>query len=74
MDDVVVAGIDAMPDGLAAREAGDLDVTVFQDAKTQGAASVDVALAMLKGEPHEQRTWIPFQLVTPENMSRFKSQ
>ena len=36
MDKVIVAGVDATQDALAAMKAGDLDVTVFQNAAAQG--------------------------------------
>ena len=36
MKKVVVGGVDATQDALAAMKAGDLDVTVFQDAAGQG--------------------------------------
>ncbi len=69
--EVVVAGIDATQDGLAAMKAGDLDVTVFQDAKGQGAGAVETALKLARGEKVEQKVYIPFQLVTPANMDTF---
>ncbi|GGE16081.1 rhizopine-binding protein [Aureimonas endophytica] len=68
---VVVAGIDATPDGLAAMKAGDLDVTVFQNATAQGAASVDAAVKLAKGETTERNIWVPFELVTPANMDQY---
>ncbi|HMO11155.1 MAG TPA: substrate-binding domain-containing protein, partial [Actinotalea sp.] len=37
LDDVFVGGVDATDDALAAMEAGELEVTVFQDAAGQGA-------------------------------------
>src|SRR5690606_25204748 len=67
MDSVVVAGIDATQDALAAMAAGDLDVTVFQDAAGQGKGSVDAALKLGKGEKVDTKAYIPFQLVTPAN-------
>ncbi len=73
MTTVVVGGVDATQDALAAMEAGDLDVTVFQDAAGQGAGSVNAAVALAKGEPVEQKVYIPFQLVTPANMADFKA-
>ena len=73
MDSVVVAGIDATQDGLAAMAAGELDVTVFQDAAGQGKGSVDVALKLTKGEAVEPKVYIPFQLVTPANIADFQS-
>lgn len=71
MADVVVAGIDATQDALAAMAAGDLDVTVFQDAAGQGQGALDAALKLAKGEAVEQKVYIPFQLVTPDNMQEF---
>ena len=73
MDSVVVAGIDATQDALAAMAAGDLDVTVFQDAAGQGKGSVDAALKLAKGEKVETKVYIPFQLVTPANIKDFQS-
>ena len=72
MEEVIVGGVDATQDALAAMEAGDLDVTVFQDAAGQGRGAVDAALALARGEEVEQKVYIPFQLVTPANMEDFK--
>jgi len=71
MDKVVVAGVDATQDALQAMREGDLDVTVFQDAKAQGAGSVDVAIKLVRGEEVPQKVWVPFKLVTPSNMEEF---
>ena len=72
MKDVVVAGIDATQDALAAMEAGDLDVTVFQDAAGQGKGALDTALSLAKGEQVSREVFIPFQLVTPANVAEFQ--
>ena len=71
MDDVVVGGVDATRDALLAMAAGELDVTVFQDAAGQGVGAVDAALALARGEDVDQKVYVPFQLVTPDNMSKF---
>ena len=71
MEDVIVAGVDATQDALLAMAAGELDVTVFQDAAGQGGGALDAALKLAKGEPVEQKVMVPFQLVTPENMADF---
>lgn len=70
---VVVGGVDATQDAMAAMQAGDLDVTVFQDAAGQGSGSLDAALALVRGEAVEQAVWIPFQLVIPSNVADFLS-
>jgi inositol transport system substrate-binding protein len=71
MKAVVVGGVDATQDALQAMQAGDLDVTVFQDAAGQGKGSLDAALKLAKGEAVEQKVYIPFQLVTPANIGDF---
>jgi inositol transport system substrate-binding protein len=74
MEDVVVGGVDATQDALLAMAAGELDVTVFQDAAGQGVGAVDAALTLARGEDVEQKVYVPFRLVTPENMQEFATQ
>lgn len=71
LDNVIVAGIDATPDALAAMQAGDMKVTVFQDGKKQGEASVDAMDRLLKGESIDSITFTSLELVTKENMAEF---
>lgn len=73
MDSVVIGGIDATQDALAAMAAGDLDVTVFQNAAGQGKGSVDAALKLAKGEAIEKKVYIPFELVTKDNMASYQA-
>ncbi len=68
---MIVGGVDATQDALAAMQAGDLKVTVFQDAAGQGAGALDAALKLAKGEKVEHKVYIPFQLVTPANIDKF---
>lgn len=71
--DVLVAGVDGTPDGLAAVKKGQLTVSVFQDAKGQGEGSIDAAVKLAKKEAlPQQAIVIPFKLITPENVSTFK--
>jgi inositol transport system substrate-binding protein len=37
----------------------------------QGKGALDAALKLAKGEAVEQKTYIPFQLVTPSNIDKF---
>jgi hypothetical protein len=64
----IVGGVDATQDALASMKAGDLKVTVFQDAAAQGKGAVDVALELAAGMPVDTKVYIPFHLVTPTNM------
>ncbi|ALS23665.1 MULTISPECIES: sugar ABC transporter substrate-binding protein [Paenibacillus] len=71
-DDILVVGIDAIPDALKSVEAGQLAATVFQDSHGQGSKAVELAIQAAKGESVEHMNYIPFQLVTKENLSEFK--
>jgi inositol transport system substrate-binding protein len=66
-----VAGIDATPDALASMKAGDLKVTVFQNAAGQGSGAVDAALKLIKKQPVDRFVNVPFELVTPANLSKY---
>ncbi|MFH5774997.1 substrate-binding domain-containing protein [Paracoccus sp. NGMCC 1.201697] len=69
--DIIIAGIDATADGLAAMQSGQMDVTVFQDATGQGEDAVKAAVAATSGGALQPETWIPFQPVTKENMAEY---
>ncbi len=73
MASVVVGGVDATQDALAAMQAGELDVTVFQNAAAQGSGSVDAAAKLAAGEALEKEVWVPFELVTPANINDYLS-
>ncbi|MEK8027607.1 sugar ABC transporter substrate-binding protein [Pseudaquabacterium rugosum] len=68
---VVVAGIDATPDALASMKAGELKVSVFQNAAAQGQGALDAALKLSRRQPVDKFVNVPFELVTPENMARY---
>lgn len=71
--DVIVAGIDATQDGLAAMKAGDLKVTVFQNAAGQGKGAIDTIQKLIKGDKTEKVVDVPFELVTPANMAQYEA-
>ena len=47
-------------------------MTVFQDAKGQGAGGVDTAIKMYNGDKVPSVIDVPYVLVTPDNMAKFK--
>jgi inositol transport system substrate-binding protein len=71
LGEILVGGVDASPDALQEMDKGRLNVTVFQNAKGQGEGGIKVAIALARGETVEQMTWIPFELVTPENYKNY---
>jgi inositol transport system substrate-binding protein len=70
-DKVIVVSIDAIQDALQAVKNGELDATVFQNAREQGAAAVSIAVKLANGEKADKETLIPFQLVVKENVDQF---
>jgi inositol transport system substrate-binding protein len=68
---VMVVSVDAISDALQAVKDGRLDATVFQDAQGQGANAVEVALKILRKQPYERQVFIPFQLVTKDNIGNY---
>ncbi len=71
LDTVFVGGVDATSEALAAMKAGDLEVTVFQDAVGQGKGGVDAAVKLMAGETVPDYVDIPYVLVTPANMADY---
>jgi inositol transport system substrate-binding protein len=67
----IVGGVDATQDALASMKAGDEKVTVFQDAAGQGSGAINAALEVIAGKSVDKKIYVPFQLVTPDNMDKF---
>ncbi len=70
-DKVIVASVDAIADALQAVKDGRLDATVFQDARGQGGGAVETAVRIVKKQPYEKQLYLPFQLVTQENVAQY---
>jgi len=68
---IIVGGVDASPDALAEMDKGRLNVTVFQNAVGQGEGGIKAAIAVARGEKVDHITWVPFELVTPENYKTY---
>ena len=71
MDKVVIAGVDGTRDALTALKAGDLDITVFQNGPGQGKLALDVLLKLIKHENVDKKNFVPFELVTKENVDKY---
>ncbi|NMA12613.1 MAG: sugar ABC transporter substrate-binding protein [Chloroflexi bacterium] len=70
--DIVVMGVDLIADAITAIKEGRLAASVLQDAKGQGEGAMKIAESILKGDEVEKVTWIPYVLVTPENLADFE--
>lgn len=70
--DVLVMGVDAIPDAKAAVANGSLAATVLQDAVGQGQGAAEVAATVLLGGKMPSVRWVPFVLITKDNLDKYK--
>jgi len=70
-DKVIVVSIDAITDALQAVKKGDLDATVFQDARKQGAGAIETAVKLAQGQKVEKDLLIPFKLLTKADVGPY---
>ncbi len=70
-DKVLVISVDAIKDALQSVQKGELNATVFQNAKQQGAGAIETAIKIVKKQPFEKQFMIPFELVTQENVAKY---
>jgi len=71
-EDILVIGIDATPDAMASIAEGGLAGSVFQDAAGQGGGGVSVLNEIFGGGSPESVRWVPFQLITLDNIEDFQ--
>lgn len=72
LGEIQVYGIDAIPEALTALEEDKMNGTVFQDAKGQGAKSVDIAIKVAANEPVQKNVYIPYLPVLKEDVPNYK--
>lgn len=70
-NNILIFGVDAISDALNAIKDGKIDATVFQDAKGQGAGAVDAAVNVAKGLKVDKTIYIPYVLVTKDNLMNY---
>ena len=71
-EDIYVMGVDAIDDAKVAVGDGSLAATVLQDSVGQGAGAAKVIETVLKGGSPESINWVPFVLITKENLADFQ--
>ena len=71
-EDVLVIGLDAIPEAVDLVESGKLAATVLQDANGQGAGSIDLVQKLVKGDKLDPVTWIDLVLITKDNVADYK--
>ena len=68
---IPMAGVDGLPEALAAIKKGELAATVFQDPEGQGGGGVWGCYLAVKGVKLPKDLIIPFTLVTSANVDSF---
>jgi inositol transport system substrate-binding protein len=75
VDDVLVGGVDATAVALESMAAGELDVTVFQNASAQGGGGIEAAVSLVRGEPVEGMVDgvvdVPYEPVGPDDLEKY---
>lgn len=73
LEEVLVLGVDGSDDALASIKAGELSMTALQDAKGQAEAGAQIFTQLRDGtDPAEiEDVYIPFQIVTADNVDEF---
>jgi ABC-type sugar transport system substrate-binding protein len=69
--DIIIGGIDAIPDAVQAVLDGELDCTVFQDAVGQATKAIEVAILAAQGQTIDKLYDIPYKLVLKDNAAEF---
>lgn len=69
--DIVVIGVDAVDSALAMVKAGELNATVFQDGKGQGGGAAQAAIKIAQGQSVPKESFIPFVLITRDNIGQY---
>lgn len=68
---IPIIGVDGLPEAMKAVKSGDLDATVFQDAAGQALMTIDVAQRIANGGHLAKTYFIPFQIVTKDNVDSY---
>jgi inositol transport system substrate-binding protein len=69
--DIIVMGVDATPDAIAAVKNGSLAATVLQDSAGQGKGAAEAAVNALTGKSQPAIKWVPFVYIDKSNVASY---
>lgn len=69
--DIIVAGIDGIPDALKAVKEGSLGSTILDNVTQEGKRAVEVAVGLIEGETFEKKELIDYVPITKENVDQY---
>jgi inositol transport system substrate-binding protein len=70
--DVIVMGIDGVPDALEAVKNETMAATVFLSAELEGRGIAEISYRLAKGESVEKTTWVPDVFITSDNVDEYR--
>jgi len=71
--DILVVGIDGIPDALKAVKEGRLAATVLDNVTQEGKRAVEVAVGLIQGETFEKKELVDYVPITPDNVDAYYS-
>ncbi len=71
LDKILIYGVDATPDALAAVKDGRLKVTISQNTSEQGRVAMETVVKIANGEKVEPEILLEFVLITKDNVDDF---
>jgi inositol transport system substrate-binding protein len=71
-NDILVFGIDGIPDAIAAIKAGTMAGSAFLDPAFEGGGVAELAYNLITGKPVKQVNLVAYSLITKENVSEFE--
>jgi inositol transport system substrate-binding protein len=66
-----ILGVDATPQALEAMSEGELHFTVYQNAHDQAEEAIEAVTKLLNKERVSRKIYVPFQVITPDNLYKF---
>ena len=69
--DIPCIGIDGITDAVSAVQNGGMIASDFQNAEGQAIGAIEAAIKYINGEEVEKEIWIPFEMITPENVEEY---
>ncbi len=69
---ILVIGLDATPNGLAAVKEGSMIATLSQSTTEQGLLAMETVVRVANGEKVEPEIYVPHTLITKENVAQFQ--
>lgn len=69
--DIPCIGVDGITDAVTAVQNGGMIASNFQNLEGQMTGGLQICVDVINGKEVEKENWIPFEMITPENVSEY---